>query len=104
MKKLRNKFIISSVLPGGDPVTAAQGVNVDTNIFNEKFTVWLEGGFCMNTKGFPSSLVLEFKIIFILNVGYKRPSKCVYGAIEALHGIKMRQKVLLGNNSKDCVY
>ena len=28
--------------------------------------------------------VLAFKIIFILNLGYHSPSKCVGGAIEAL--------------------
>ena len=77
MKKLRNKFVRSSVLAQGDPATAAQGVNVGTNIFNEKFT--------------------------FLNVMYNSPSKCVYGAIEALGGIKMRQKVHLETNCTDLV-
>ena len=104
MRKLSNKFTISSVLTEGDPVTAAQGgVNVVTNLFNGNFTVCIEGGYCIKTKDFPTSLVLAFKLIFILNVGYKGPSKCVYGAIEALSGIKMRQKVHLGTNSKDLV-
>ena len=101
MRKLSNKFTISSVLTEGDPVTAAQGgVNVVTNLFNRNFTVCIEGGSCIKIKDFPTSLVLAFKLIFILNVGYKGPSKCVYGAIEALSGIKMRQKVHLGTNSK----
>ena len=100
MKKLYKNFIISTILTERDPVTAAQGVNVLTNIFNGKFTVWIEGDFCMNRKGFLSSLVLEFRIIFLLNVGNKRPSNCVYDAIAALSGINMRLKVLFGNNSK----
>ena len=64
MKKLYKNFISSTILTERDPVTAAQGVNVVTNIINEKFT--------------------------FLNVMYNSPSICVYGAIEALGGIKMR--------------
>ena len=52
MEKLSNKFDISTILTEGDPVTSAQGVNFVTNtcIFNGKFTVCIEGGFCLNTK------------------------------------------------------
>ena len=38
-----------SALTEGDPVSSAQGVNLVTNIFNGKFTVCIEGGFCLNT-------------------------------------------------------
>ena len=58
IKKLSNKFTISSVLTEGDPVTVAQGeINVVTNVFNRNFTVCIEGGYCIKTKDFPSSLV-----------------------------------------------
>ena len=49
------------------------------------------------------SLVLAFKSIFILDVGYNSPAKCVYTAIEALSGIKTRQNFDFGTNSKDLV-
>ena len=53
MEKLSNKFDISTILTEGDPVTSAQGVSFVTNtcIFNGKFTVCIEGGFCLNIKG-----------------------------------------------------
>ena len=50
MEKLSNKFDIFTVLTEGDPVSTAQGVNLVTNIFNGKFTVCIEGGFCLNKK------------------------------------------------------
>ena len=50
MKRLSNKFVISTVLIEGDPVRAAQGVGVtSTCIFNGKLTACMEGGFCINT-------------------------------------------------------
>ena len=50
MEKLSNKFVISAVLTEENSVTSEQGVNVVTNIFNGKFTVCIDGGFCLNTK------------------------------------------------------
>ena len=50
MEKLSNKFVISAVLTEGNSATSEHGVNVVTNIFNGKFTVCIEGGFCLNTK------------------------------------------------------
>ena len=50
MKRLSNKFVISTVLIEGDPVRAAQGVGVTiTCIFIGKFTACIEGGFGINT-------------------------------------------------------
>ena len=50
MKRLSNKFVISTVLIEGDPVRAAQGVSVtSTCIFNGKLAACIEGGFCINT-------------------------------------------------------
>ena len=50
MKRLSNKFVISTVHIEGDPVRAPQGVSVtSTCIFNGKLTAWVEGGFCINT-------------------------------------------------------
>ena len=67
MKKLSNKLIISTVLIEGDPERAAQGVDAVRKNFNGKFTVGIGGGFCINTKDFPTSLALALKLIFVLS-------------------------------------
>ena len=73
MKKLSNRLVISTVLIEGDPVRAAQGVDAVRKNFNGEFTVGIGGGFCINTKDFPTSLVLALKLIFVLNGRYSSP-------------------------------
>ena len=85
MEKLSNKFDISTILTEGDPVTSAQILSK----FRYKYIQWevhslYRGRVLFKHKRLVLVQVLAFKIIFILNLGYHCPSKCVDGAIKAL--------------------